>query len=87
MDPYFAVAYFQRGVSQFCIGNMQEAMQDFDHAHTVKNRKNPALTKDKGGQITNQLCDTSILETTWQSNHQLSTVRTGISIVCLRSAV
>ncbi|KAI8329943.1 hypothetical protein BC941DRAFT_362131, partial [Chlamydoabsidia padenii] len=34
MDPYFAVAYFQKGVSQFCLGNMQEAMQDFDDAHT-----------------------------------------------------
>ncbi|KAI9299543.1 hypothetical protein BJ944DRAFT_245119 [Cunninghamella echinulata] len=35
MDPYFAVAYFQKGVSHFCLGNMQEAMQEFDNAYTV----------------------------------------------------
>ncbi|KAI8063205.1 hypothetical protein BC940DRAFT_113082 [Gongronella butleri] len=33
MDPYFAVAYFQKGVSQFCLGNMEEAMREFDIAH------------------------------------------------------
>ncbi|KAI8372778.1 uncharacterized protein BYT42DRAFT_518823 [Radiomyces spectabilis] len=33
MDPYFAVAYFQKGVSQFILNNMNEAMQDFDNAY------------------------------------------------------
>ncbi|CAO3634269.1 unnamed protein product [Cunninghamella blakesleeana] len=43
MDPYFAVAYFQKGVSHFCLGNMQEAMQEFENAHT----------KLRGNQIIN----------------------------------
>ncbi|KAG0171764.1 hypothetical protein DFQ30_000447 [Apophysomyces sp. BC1015] len=33
MDPYFAVAYFQKGVSQFVMNNMDGAMQDFDNAY------------------------------------------------------
>ncbi|ORZ17651.1 hypothetical protein BCR42DRAFT_412238 [Absidia repens] len=48
LDPYFAVAYFQKGVSQFCIGNMQEAMQDFDNAH-MKLRGNPIINYQQLG--------------------------------------
>ncbi|KAI7876640.1 uncharacterized protein EV154DRAFT_451416 [Mucor mucedo] len=33
MDPYFAVAYFQRGVSQFIKNNMEAAKDDFDQAY------------------------------------------------------
>lgn len=35
MDPYFAVAYFQRGVSQFINNNMEAAKNDFDQAYQV----------------------------------------------------
>ncbi|KAI8084512.1 uncharacterized protein BX664DRAFT_299846 [Halteromyces radiatus] len=48
MDPYFAVAYFQKGVSQFCLGNMQEAMQEFDNAH-VKLRGNQIINYQQLG--------------------------------------
>ncbi|KAI9271226.1 hypothetical protein EDC94DRAFT_512494, partial [Helicostylum pulchrum] len=33
LDPYFAVAYFQRGVSQFIKSNMIAAKEDFDQAY------------------------------------------------------
>ncbi|KAI9029540.1 hypothetical protein CLU79DRAFT_734543 [Phycomyces nitens] len=33
MDAYFAVAYFQKGVSQFVMNNMEAAMHDFDSAY------------------------------------------------------
>ncbi|KAL0075727.1 hypothetical protein F4703DRAFT_1966600, partial [Phycomyces blakesleeanus] len=33
MDAYFAVAYFQKGVSQFVMNNMEAAMHDFDNAY------------------------------------------------------
>ncbi|KAI7863883.1 hypothetical protein BDF14DRAFT_1839500 [Spinellus fusiger] len=33
MDAYFAVAFFQRGVSQFVTNNMEAATQDFDAAY------------------------------------------------------
>ncbi|KAI8987403.1 hypothetical protein BDF20DRAFT_850031 [Mycotypha africana] len=32
-DPYFAVAYFQRGVSLFLLGNLEAAKFDFDSAY------------------------------------------------------
>ncbi|KAK4516063.1 uncharacterized protein ATC70_011024 [Mucor velutinosus] len=31
-DPYFAVGYFQRGVSMFLLGNLEAAKDDFDSA-------------------------------------------------------
>ncbi|CAO3627509.1 unnamed protein product [Mucor fragilis] len=31
-DPYFAVGYFQRGVSMFLLGNLESAKDDFDSA-------------------------------------------------------
>lgn len=34
-DPYMAVAYFQCGVSNFLIGNYEEATRDFEDAETV----------------------------------------------------
>ncbi|KAI8642141.1 hypothetical protein BD408DRAFT_432577 [Parasitella parasitica] len=33
LDPYFAVAYFQRGVSHFIRSDMESARRDFDEAH------------------------------------------------------
>ncbi|KAI7901056.1 uncharacterized protein BX663DRAFT_553685 [Cokeromyces recurvatus] len=33
MDPYFAVAYFQRGVSNFIKNDMESARKDFDEAY------------------------------------------------------
>ncbi|ORX47021.1 hypothetical protein DM01DRAFT_1348799 [Hesseltinella vesiculosa] len=38
LDPYFAVAYFQKGVSHFCLGSMEDAKREFDTAH--KNLRN-----------------------------------------------
>jgi hypothetical protein len=35
MDPYFAVAFFQRGVSHFIKNNMEAAKNDFDQAYQV----------------------------------------------------
>jgi hypothetical protein len=35
LDQYFAVAYFQRGVSAFIIGDMDLACTAFDEAYTV----------------------------------------------------
>ena len=35
MDPYFAVAYFQRGVSNFIKNKMEAAYHDFDQAYQV----------------------------------------------------
>lgn len=43
LDQYFAVAYFQKGVSHFIMGDMEAAMQDFDDA----------FTKLRGNQIIN----------------------------------
>ncbi|GAB5591791.1 hypothetical protein Unana1_06691 [Umbelopsis nana] len=43
LDQYFAVAYFQKGVSHFIMGDMEAAMQDFDQAYT----------KLRGNQIIN----------------------------------
>ncbi|KAI8876015.1 hypothetical protein K501DRAFT_327242 [Backusella circina FSU 941] len=33
MDPYFAVAYFQRGVTHFIRNNMEAAIQDFEQTY------------------------------------------------------
>lgn len=35
MDPYFAVAYFQMGVSYFVVNDMEAARQAFDYAYQV----------------------------------------------------
>lgn len=35
MDPFFAVAYFQMGVSHFLLNDMEAARQDFDLALEV----------------------------------------------------
>ncbi|KAI8981996.1 hypothetical protein BDF20DRAFT_864473 [Mycotypha africana] len=35
MDSYFAVAFFQRGVSHFMMNDMEAAIQDFEHAHQL----------------------------------------------------
>jgi tetratricopeptide (TPR) repeat protein len=35
LDQYFAVVYFQKGVSHFIMGDMEAAMQDFDDAYAV----------------------------------------------------
>ena len=37
MDPYFAVAYFQMGVSYFVVNDMEAARQAFDSAYQVIN--------------------------------------------------
>lgn len=38
LDPYFAVAYFQRGVSNFALGEWVDAYQDFSLAHKVRSQ-------------------------------------------------
>ncbi|KAI9282381.1 hypothetical protein BC943DRAFT_382327 [Umbelopsis sp. AD052] len=43
LDQYFAVVYFQKGVSHFIMGDMEAAMQDFDDAYS----------KLRGNQIIN----------------------------------
>lgn len=35
MDPFLAVALFQKGVSHFALGEMEEACQAFDLAQKV----------------------------------------------------
>lgn len=35
MDQFFAVAYFQMGVSHFILNDMEAARQDFDQAFQV----------------------------------------------------
>ncbi|KAI9489506.1 hypothetical protein BDB00DRAFT_610980 [Zychaea mexicana] len=35
MDPFFAVACFQRGVAHFALGDLVKAYEDFDQAHKV----------------------------------------------------
>jgi hypothetical protein len=35
MDPFFAVGYFQRGVTHFIRNNMEAAIQDFEQAYQV----------------------------------------------------
>lgn len=39
MDPYFAVAYFQMGVSHFVLNDMEAARRDFDLAYEVRYKK------------------------------------------------
>ncbi|KAI8091199.1 uncharacterized protein B0P05DRAFT_526528 [Gilbertella persicaria] len=48
MDPYFAVAYFQQGVSHFVKGNMEAACMDFDQAYQ-KLRGNPIINYQQLG--------------------------------------
>lgn len=61
MDPYFAVAYFQRGVSFFLQNNMDAAKNDFDQAYQVRKETQTSLFK------------LMLLEITRQSNNQLPT--------------
>ncbi|KAI9251941.1 hypothetical protein BDA99DRAFT_521594 [Phascolomyces articulosus] len=42
LDPFFAVACFQRGVSHFGLGDLKKAYEDFDQAYT-KLRGNPII--------------------------------------------
>ncbi|CAO3643240.1 unnamed protein product [Mucor hiemalis] len=48
LDPYFAVAYFQRGVSQFIKNNMEAAKADFDQAY-LKLRGNQIINYQQLG--------------------------------------
>ncbi|KAI9494742.1 hypothetical protein BDB00DRAFT_816886 [Zychaea mexicana] len=48
MDPFFAVAYFQMGVSHFVLNHMEAARQDFDNA-LQKLRGNPIINYQQLG--------------------------------------
>lgn len=48
MDPYFAVAYFQMGVSYFVVNDMEAARQAFDCAYQ-KLRGNPIINYQQLG--------------------------------------
>ena len=44
MDPFFAVASFQRGVSHFGLGELHQAYEDFNAAYTVRFFLIPIIT-------------------------------------------
>lgn len=76
LDPFFAVAHFQLGVSAFLLGHMAEARRSFDRALSVSLSSRAGMSEPSELNLT--LASAAFPR---QPYHRLSTVRRTLASV------